>query len=152
MLLFNGSALSGPGETWTWAGAGANWVQQPVASPSARVGASLAFDDARGKAVLFGGLVRRVMSGITYTSLDATTWLWDGSTWSTAVPAVSPPARYGASMAYEAAHQRVVLFGGCANTTCSVRLNDTWTWGRDELDPAGAGRLSGSACLCQHGI
>ena len=40
------------------------------------------------------------------------TWTWDGTTWTQQHPAASPPARYGASMAYDAATRGVVLFGG----------------------------------------
>jgi hypothetical protein len=31
-------------------------------------------------------------------------------------------------MAYDTAHSRIVLFGGCADLACAQVLNDTWTW------------------------
>src|SRR5438067_931367 len=37
-----------------------------------------------------------------------------------------PSARQGAAMAYDAAHQQIVLFGGSNNA--SGGLGDTWTW------------------------
>jgi galactose oxidase-like protein len=40
-------------------------------------------------------------------------------------PAVSPPARFGAAMAYDAATRTVVLFGG---VTRSGVVGSTWTW------------------------
>ncbi len=40
-------------------------------------------------------------------------------------PAVSPPARYGHAMAYDAVSQKVVLFGGYGDYGSE---NDTWTW------------------------
>jgi hypothetical protein len=59
VVLFGGSTSSGCsctvlGDTWTWNGT--TWIQQaPAASPSAREGASMAYDAATGTAVLFGG-------------------------------------------------------------------------------------------------
>ncbi|HVX21247.1 MAG TPA: fibronectin type III domain-containing protein [Acidimicrobiales bacterium] len=47
-------------------------------------------------------------------------------TWTEQHPATSPPARTGASMAYDAATGTVVLFGGLDITENG--LGDTWTW------------------------
>jgi Kelch motif/NHL repeat len=47
-----------------------------------------------------------------------------GGLWTQQSPATSPPARYGASMAYDASNGQVVLFGGYG----SGYLGDTWTW------------------------
>jgi hypothetical protein len=44
--------------------------------------------------------------------------------WVQLSPASSPPARNGASMAYDAGSGQLVLFGGDGTTA----LNDTWTW------------------------
>ncbi|MGA3149423.1 MAG: kelch repeat-containing protein, partial [Acidimicrobiales bacterium] len=73
-----------PATTWT--------AQSPAASPSARYGATMAYDPATGNMVLFGGEGRSAFLNDT--------WTWDGSTWTAQSPAASPPARYGASMAY----------------------------------------------------
>src|SRR5207244_114050 len=54
------------------------------------------------------------------------TWAWDGTTWPEPRPAHTPSARQGAAMAYDAAHQQIVLFGGSNNA--SGGLGDTWTW------------------------
>jgi hypothetical protein len=53
------------------------------------------------------------------------TWTWDGSDWTQARPASSPPARFGAGIAYDSARAEVVLFGG---GTRGAGLGDTWTW------------------------
>jgi hypothetical protein len=55
-----------------------------------------------------------------------------------------PPARYGASMAYDAANGTVVLFGGAAITGNTVTvLSDTWIWDGSSwsqpASPCGAG-------------
>src|SRR5437660_11078399 len=54
-----------------------------------------------------------------------TTWLWDqvGATWTHLSTAHSPPAREGAGMTYDAALDRVILFGGQDN---NGYFNDTW--------------------------
>jgi len=58
----------------------------------------------------------------------AGTWVWDGSTWTQQSPATSPPARFGAAMAYDAATGNVVMFGGFETTAVQPR-GDTWIWG-----------------------
>src|SRR5215469_11958565 len=46
--------------------------------------------------------------------------------WTKQAPASSPPARYDAAMAYDAATKTVVLFGG--DDGKSHNFGDTWTW------------------------
>src|SRR5438105_2716674 len=62
-------------------------------SPSARYRMGMAYDQARGEVVLFGG------NGATGDVGD--TWTWDGTTWTQQHPATSPSARYGMGMAYD---------------------------------------------------
>jgi hypothetical protein len=88
-------------------------------APAGRFGHALAYDSARQRAVLFGGL-------------DATqiprndTWLWDGIDWAQAIALNPPPARAGHATAYDRARQRVVLFGGVSAS--GALLSDTWEW------------------------
>ncbi|MBI5546736.1 MAG: hypothetical protein HY901_22870, partial [Deltaproteobacteria bacterium] len=103
--------------------------------PLPRIGAAAAYDSARGKLVLFGGLD----SGSR--SLDDT-WEWDGIEWKqvcgAAVNCFGPVERYGHSMAYDAHRGAVVLFGGeapvdraCFCNECAgpdPSCNDTWAW------------------------
>jgi CubicO group peptidase (beta-lactamase class C family) len=119
--------------TFAWDRASQGWVlKRPPTDPRPSKGA-FAFHEATGKAVLFGGLIDTVQDNgdgsikVTYTT-DNTTWIWDGMNWSVANPPVSPSARYRASIAYDAAHKKIVLFGGCRDYRCAFRLNDTWTW------------------------
>ncbi len=114
---FNTHALN---DTWTWDGT--TWTQQhPATSPPARGSAVMAYDAATSNAVLFSG----VNSNVTQVFND--TWTWDGTTWTQQHPATSPPPRWSASMAYDAATGNAVLFGGDGGKI-NVRL-DTWTWG-----------------------
>jgi N-acetylneuraminic acid mutarotase len=75
--------------------------------------------------VLFGGTDAN-------NNLLNDTWTWDGTSW-TQHNVLSPPPRYGASMA--ALNGTVVLFGGRSapngnpvNYPTDQLLNDTWTW------------------------
>jgi hypothetical protein len=105
-------------DTWLWNGS--TWTQlQPANNPGILAGHAMAYDEARGQIVLFGG-----MAGAT-AAYSNQTWVWDGTNWREMRPKVSPPARDGHAMAYDAVSQTVVLFGGYGN---SAETNDTWTW------------------------
>ena len=109
VVLAPGSAGAGtPATTWT--------QKTPATSPSARSFASMAYDPAIGKTVLFGGYDGDF--GL------ADTWTWNGTTWTQLYPATSPPARDYASMAYDPTTGNVVLFGGYGDGA----LSDTWTF------------------------
>lgn len=100
---------------------------RPTAPPAARTQGSVAYDDARGQLVLFGGLVGQS------TTVNET-WTWDGKSWKLQTPKTSPSAREQAAMAYDPVHHNVVLFGGLARGNVSgkggalVPVMDTWTW------------------------
>lgn len=103
-----------------------------------RFGASLAYDEQRGKIVLFGGSA----DAIGAAALDET-WEYDGSTW-TKLPALPqvPEARYDAAMAYVGGGE-VVLFGG--RNINHEWLSDSWkfdgvSW-RRILTPGPPGRF-----------
>jgi hypothetical protein len=122
VLLFGGS--NGPGsvrydDTWEWNGS--SWSQRTaMQSPSPRNHHAMAYDVARGRAVVFGGLTGAVVN-------LADTWEWDGATWTQRFPAHAPAARIQAAVAYDAARGRVVLFGGAAWGS-PVPFGDTWEW------------------------
>jgi len=130
LVLFGGESASAStenalGDTWAWNGS--TWTEEfPAASPPARYDALMAYDAATEQVVLFGGASS---SGVFCSTCLDDTWVWNGSTWTQKFPTTSPPARYGAVMAYDAATQQVVLFGGFnANGDVWVPLNDTWVW------------------------
>jgi IPT/TIG domain-containing protein len=93
-------------------------------SPSARLGAASAFDTARHRLVLFGGVVTRRPGGPSDE-----TWEWDGRTWTLRAPAHRPSARSGHALAYDSTRGRCVLFGG---TAAGTALGDTWEWDGDD--------------------
>ncbi len=107
------------GDTWAWDGS--TWTQEfPKNSPPARYQHAMAYDSVHGQVVLFGGL-----NGDLLNDALADTWLWDGTNWTEASPATSPPARSNHAMAYDSNHSEVVLFGGETNSGSST---DTWLW------------------------
>jgi len=120
VILFGGNSQGEVADTWVWDGS--TWTQQhPATSPPAREDASMAYDAATGNVVLFGGYQER-QGGF---NVLGDTWVWDGSTWTQQHPTTSPPARYSASRAYDAATGNVVLFGGAG---FQGELAGTWVW------------------------
>jgi hypothetical protein len=97
----------------------------PTAAPSARSVPAMAFDPQRGATVLFGGSAGDSGDLATLGVASGDTWQWNGTTWTEAHPAQSPPARSAAAMAYDEARHEMVLAGGAASVAL---LGDTWTW------------------------
>ena len=92
----NSSATS---ETWEWDGE--SWVLRALSPvPNARGGCAGAYDEARNRIVMFGGVNR------------TDTWEFDGTAWTQRSPATSPSARTYHSMVYDRIRQRVLLHGG----------------------------------------
>lgn len=122
-------AVRGESVTWnevTWAFDGRGWsavsprIDPGVSGPTSRDCAG-AFHHGTAEIVAFGGLVQGVASDQT--------WLWNGSTWRLATPAVSPPPRGRCSMVSDPARDRVVMFGGTARSAFgNLDLDDTWEW------------------------
>jgi len=82
---------------------GSSWnLLAPSPQPAPRGRPSLAFDEARGETVMFGGT----------PIASPETWTWDGTTWTQKTPANQPTVRFGAAAAYDRQRQVVVLFGG----------------------------------------
>lgn len=132
-------------DSWTFDGS--NWTQQsPLLSPSRRIAAGIAYDDASAEVVLFGGSVEDALGELA--SSDET-WTWNGSEWRLEAAVIRPAARAGPSMSRDA-QGRPVLFGG-ADATGNV-FSDTWRWNGqlriwEQIAMAGAGpspRLSAS--------
>src|SRR5262245_47751136 len=90
-----GAHLPAQGPTWA----------SPSNAPPGRYDHAMAFDEGRGRAVLFGG---RDVAGNRFGD----TWEWDGLAWSQRAPANSPAARTGCGMAYDPVRGVTVLFGG----------------------------------------
>ncbi|MGA8090545.1 MAG: MBG domain-containing protein [Terracidiphilus sp.] len=97
------------------------WNQlSPANPPQERYIHAMTYDAGHGQVVLFGGF------GQVSPYYLNDTWLWKGSSWTQANPAVSPDPRAAHALVYDAAHNKVVLFGGTSSST--NRFGDTWTW------------------------
>lgn len=145
VVLFGGVSPSGSGfppylgDTWEWDAAG--WTLASTGGPHARERHALAYDAARQRVVLFGGTYADTEEFLIFDD----TWEWDGTTW-TAVSTSGPPARFDAKMAYDAARQRVVLFGGQDGNDF---LGDTWLWDGTSWTAAPG---SGPPCRSYHAM
>ncbi len=116
---YGGNSLGYFADTWVWDGA--HWIEKPVAGPGPRRGHSMAYDAARAQVVLFGGTDQ---NSNWYNDV----WAWDGTAWSQKAAAGDSPGipsrRTNSAMAYDAARQRIVLFGGEKGPS----FGDTWLW------------------------
>ena len=109
-----------------------NWMQIPFAertavTPLPRINGAVAYDEARGLAVVFGGRHYELVNGNWTISDLGDTWTWDGRTWMQQHPTNKPPPRSFTTMAYYPGVGKIVLFGGWC-LSCGTYLNDTWEW------------------------
>jgi hypothetical protein len=124
---------AGPGETWEY---GHNrWSQLTSSiSPPPDAFMSMTYDAKDGYVLLFGGDVLNCSSGTCEVgpSISDQTWKFEDGKWSQLHPTLSPTARAGAAMVYDAADGYTVLFGG-SNTTQTFR--DTWQFSGGRWTP-----------------
>lgn len=148
VVLFGGETNTGTSsETWELDPQAMTWtLRTPTSPPSPRCCLGLTYDEKRGHCVLFGG-----RDLVTQTSFSDT-WIWNGAAWTQQSPAVIPPGRDRMQLAYDAARERVVVFGG-RDSLLGVNYQDTWEWnGADWLqrtpttNPPPA-RFSGAMCF-----
>lgn len=124
IVLFGSNTGTAQRDTWEFDGS--TWTQlAPALSPPARTGHAMVYDSGRRVSVLYGGKTPNNNNPL------ADTWEWNGSAWTQATPANSPPARDGHAMAYDPARRRVLLFGGYNGSN----LNDTWEWDGSNWTP-----------------
>ena len=122
LVLFGGWGLGALRDTWEWDGV--NWVERVPGTVPGRWAGAMAYDSLRARTLLFGGYVSDMGDYNRHTVLGDT-WAWDGTAWIALTPTTSPPARYRHAVAYDAARDRLVLFGGRNSLS---DLGDTWEW------------------------
>lgn len=121
-VLFGGTAFGKEpfSDTWTFTTSG-GWTRVSTTGvagtdfPSARFGASMVYDAAHTRWILFGGC--------TTDGFSNQTWAFNGTSWSKLSPATSPAARADACMAYDSTNSNVILFAGRGYNTV---YDDTW--------------------------
>ncbi|MGI8549987.1 MAG: protease pro-enzyme activation domain-containing protein, partial [Dehalococcoidia bacterium] len=123
LTLFGGTNGVFQDDTNVWDGSG--WIDaQNTSRPSKRAEASMAYFPKTSSIVLFGGYCIGTAtacgrSGLSFCNQCFDTWSWDGSTWTLLTPTtISPPARSGAGIVYNASTGVLLLFGGrsCDNS------------------------------------
>ena len=126
-----------PSDTWTK-------VDTATSLPQ-RYWHTLAYDEDRGKMVVFGG------SGATTPVLDDT-WLYDLSTntWERLDTEEKPPERESSALVYDPVHEKFLLFGGLRDIG-EAPLNDLWildtaegTWREASSEPVSTDGQGGS--------
>ncbi len=95
--------------TWVWDGM--TWTRAPASRPHYQR-STAAYDALRRRVVAFE---------------DQETWEWTGNAWLRRWPGLVPPqsVRDHAALAFDAARQRVVMFGGVDN---AAAYDDTWEY------------------------
>ena len=111
VLLFGGQ----PGEAGSlndsWAWDGDNWSQLHPATNPPGGAVVMAREDGRQDVVML--------------EMDGT-WRWNSSNWTKLTTSAQPPFEHFRAITYDAARDRVVVFGGKAEPNQAT--NDTWLW------------------------
>lgn len=149
-LVFGGSVPAGWSDdpfnprsdaAYLWNGKGWNSIEPD--RPSPRSGMASAYDQKRGRIVLFGGTP--ASDGGQFSD---ETWEYADGHFELREPLRRPPARESAKLAYDAARDRTLLFGGFGNSDG----DDTWTYAHfgntcgDEADCDGEACVDGVCC------
>jgi cysteine-rich repeat protein len=122
LVVFGGVDASGVvGDGWVRTGAMRDWKYVGNGIPPRRHAAT-GFDPVRRRLVVFGGV------GSVGDPPTNDTWEYEASQgWKQITPTASPPARYGASLAWNSATNRLVLFGGTVVGELGS-YSDTWEY------------------------
>jgi len=129
-----------------WAWDGENWSDVSPAGdqPARRTYHGMAYDTVRERLVVFGGFFLDLAQGMDGLLFRDDVWEFDGVRWQEITPVqwrIGP--RSNIAMAYDAAHERVVLASG---RHLFDMLQETWLWdGRawTDVNGATAGKRSG---------
>ena len=83
----------------------------------------MAFDRRSGVVLLYGGNGVKAQAGPGFSVLEDM-WAWDGKAW-TEIKSLGPGKRFMHAMAYDAARDRTILYGGSDGPQTFA---DTWEW------------------------
>ncbi len=132
VYLYGGYLEDGMAGDALWRYAGGEWeaVCDPC-PPGRRVAHGLAYDAARDRIILVGGVAADPASS---TPLDDT-WAYTDAGWAELSPTTRPPAVFGAHVAYDPNRDVVVMLGGDDGTDS---LDETWELSGDEWQRSAA--------------
>lgn len=123
VVLFGGlfGSAGFQSDTWEWDGAAWSLRATGAGTPPGRHSHAMAYDRARRRVMLFGGL------GVGPSPL-MDTWEYNGSEWIPGPPAEVPSARAFMSAAYDESAQQTLMFGGRTMTPPDIHFSGTWLW------------------------
>jgi len=108
---------------WTWA--------KKAAAPTALTARQFAAgaSGATG-AMLFGGMSGTTGTNVNTDQLLGDTWTWNGSKWTQACTTctTTPPATFGAGLAYHRTKKEDLLYGGYGDAAAPAPPATTWIW------------------------
>ncbi len=90
----------------------------------------MAYDQASGQLVLFGGLAADNATAL------GDTWVYNGTTWTELSPPATPGPRSDASLTYDPTLGELVLFGGF-DVNCETPSGTLWTFNGTTWTPMG---------------
>jgi len=114
-----------PAATWSWHGG--NWTNLNNASTPDVVGGAIVEYPPKQQLIMFSGCCQ-VGQQNRFLFAKPGMWIFDGRAWAEVHPAHVPPARWGATVAFDAAIAKTVLYGGYAVEPDHPPLNDMWAW------------------------
>jgi MYXO-CTERM domain-containing protein len=122
-------------EWWEWDGGAQTWAKHPLVAgtnPTPRFGASMVYDTARNKIILFGGVDETTGRLNDVWEMDGTSYAWADKT---PASGTKPSPRYGAMIAYDSARGKTVLYSGNTGTgvgsaaaTGGTWVDELWEW------------------------
>src|SRR5205823_6127468 len=111
LVVYGGTTGQTPGATTysnTWTFDGTTWSNIGSTQPGPRVSHALASDPINGRVVMFGGVTD--LNNIL--SQTASTWTWNGSGWTIALPPAVRKSALGAASGYDPTHGVFWSYGG----------------------------------------
>jgi len=129
LIVFGGRGASAfLNDLWQYSFVTNRWDQPGQANlpPSARIAAATVYDPVGQRMILVGGVTSNgvALSDVWSLSLDGARPQWTNLT---PVAGAQPFGRYGHTLVYDSARQRVVLHGGATNPSdLNSNLGDTW--------------------------
>lgn len=127
VVMFGGIPIVAGGQDDTFELTEHGWILRAttIGTSAPLEKAAMAYDEVRHETVLAGGTR-------SSTTLDPSTWIWDGSAWTARTVATQMTPENDRVMIFDPDHAEVVAFGGShpnpSNTSMTVYANETWTW------------------------
>jgi MYXO-CTERM domain-containing protein len=147
-VVYFGGTTEAADATWEWDGT--TWTRGAAAMSATPSGLHMAHDTQRKRTVMvtdgstweYDGktwrnagaapgtvslLAYHEAHGVSVALIDGATWAWDGTSWSDTGSGAPTGVRDGA-MAYDAARERLVCFGGYTDGSGDSEIDETWEW------------------------